>query len=168
MGLLSLGGCTEETPQKHTTETVVMCEDYSLYRLALDSLSRGTEGRPLIAISETIRGLAIMRGDPTVPDAIRAEFTASSDVPCVLHLDSLRLAIPITLLSPDSLSAVGARDGQDVVQLSRVAYSRDSSLAVVFVDHRCGGLCGTGLTIHFRRDPAHGWRITTVHTRSIA
>ena len=188
VALLSLAAaCSEEVPRRRTVESAMPCEDYALYRLAIDSIvTPGMESSPLIVISPTMggntkRAPALLREDPTVPDDIRAAFMVRNQIPCALDVDSLSLGTPVTVLSADSVLALEARAHPDsavrmtilrslrnVVRLSRVGYNRDSSQAVVYVDHRCGGLCGTGWTVHLRRDPVRGWRVTKADTRWIA
>jgi hypothetical protein len=120
-------------------------------------------------------------GPADVPLDVRDDFLASNRLPIPIDADGFGLSIPVRILSRDSVLAIDAqiraraRPRSDTflgrhpfVDLSRVGFSRDSTLALVYVGEHCGGHCGTGWEVHLRRVPNGAWRITRVNTIWIA
>jgi hypothetical protein len=170
------GACTRDTERARVTASA----DYAVYAVAIDSLVLQTnEPRDLILLTPTVgdgpEGMAsveAMRDDADVPDDVRADFMAKNRLRVPLRAESLALGIPFRVLPRDSVTALAergrdlaltSREGarRDVVHVSRVGFSRDSSRALLYLGHSCGDLCGTGWRVQFRRDAERRWRIVT-------
>ena len=169
--------CTRETRMADSNPPA----DYTVYGVAIESLVvRANDLGDLIVLTPTVgdgpEGMAAveaMRDDADVPEDVRSDFMAKNRIRVPLDAESLAVSIPLRVVARDSLAAlqarryVRARDGTErprrvhVVHVSRVGFSRDSSQALLYLGHSCGGLCGTGWKVQLRRDPSRRWRIIT-------
>ncbi len=62
-------------------------------------------------------------------------------------------------LPPDSRLVEGSSSARTQVSLSAIAFTPDSSEALVYVHVHCGGLCGGGDIVYLRRKRPGGWSI---------
>jgi hypothetical protein len=184
----AIAACERDIRREISAEAPTLpCVDYAVYVAAIDSAILHPPIPELTVISATMaespdgRQLQSLERSAGVPDDVRADFVMKNRLRCTINVDSLPLGIPLTTLSDDSLSALVSRTHLDsaarplalrltenVVRLSRVGYSRDSSHALLYLDHHCGGLCGTGWRVQLRREAAGHWHVVSIETTWIA
>jgi hypothetical protein len=154
-------------------EAVATSEDYAVYRAALESLYRGKElagglpGGPVVVVrstsplevDQTFRfdpPRMLMGIDSTTVAGVRALHGQRGRlVPDSLHL--WMPAVGIEAATRDTLLGRGLPDwnrfdarfgaGATLLSLSRVAYNRDHTQAVVLILRSCGAMCGQGGTL---------------------
>ena len=158
--------------------------DYAVYAAALDSLVLRAGGdKRIVLLTPTVgdgpegtASVEAVRDDADVPTDVRADFMRKNAVRVPLHADSLGLNVAVTVVAPESVSALALRDRNDIeghwdaifaafpgarslVHVSRVGFSGDSSRALLYLGRTCGDLCGTGWKLQFARDSGALWRI---------
>lgn len=159
---LALVAACDHAPQKLAGTASLARSDSVIYGILIDSLRQRT------------RSVRVVRQykDLPDPDAELARWAATQR----FYLDSALIVSLPTVRHAGSVSATvsdmpGARwiddtarvDARHVAEsrivLSRVAYSADSSRALVFAWMWCGLECGNGSYYQFQHSPVHGWQL---------
>jgi hypothetical protein len=157
-------------------------EDYRVYQAALDGLVESGRTAQLTVFDQTVDLPALdarLRYSLTLPGlqgstrGLRRSFQKSNRTRSRLDPDRLRASVPVRLIR-DGAFGSGASEWRrffrrhpsspGMITLSRVAFDRDSTRAVVSVDVFCP-MCGHGETLLLRRrdrvwrveDSVHRW-----------
>jgi hypothetical protein len=162
--------------------------DQAVYRAVLDSLfvphnsSRVTH---LVIVDSTstyrldVPGAEAVRALYRIPGidsaAIRDYETRNLQPHSLKYLPTLGLRLPVVLATSESLRVVPGEgpekywnrfyqryphSGGSII-LSAIGYNVKGDVAILMVEHGCGGLCGSGSTVVVRRDDGR-WHLIAV------
>jgi hypothetical protein len=159
---LGLAVCDSGTP------AAVQPVEYTVYRAALDSLLMRADTAPVVIGANTIGGnvpaIEKLRNDRTLSAELRADFVERNAAQVPLE-NQFGLPGGVTLIAGAELDTLFDEDGggwkaffrrfpgsAGVVGLSRVGFTADSSLALVYIERGCGPDCGGGFRVVLERD----------------
>jgi hypothetical protein len=99
----------------------------------------------------------LRRGKDVVPSPLPARLSALSAA--ALAVPPQVFAAPVRLLSTASALRLAERrlGGTTILAVTPIAFTDDSSQALVYYDARCGGLCGGGYELWFVRAADGRW-----------
>ena len=168
LGVLTAVSCADRAA-KRASSSASRNADSAIYAAVIDSLRLGSRSvrvarqyEPLPDAGPGIAGIGAWAAaqrdhlDSGLVVALAREQHAGSVAATAGHLLGVRW------IDRDSVRVEASRHDENtpIVQLSRVAYSSDSSRAVVYGEMWCGRLCGNGAFYQFQRSSAGTWLLT--------
>lgn len=106
---------------------------------------------------------------PTLTEGVDKDYKARNKIPARLK-DAFELKMRHVVLTKPEIDRIFKGNGSwddfykmyptsvGIISLSRVGFSASMNQALVYIDHGCGGLCGTGHYVLLEKS-ADGWRV---------
>lgn len=155
-------------------------EEYAVYSALIGSTFSDTQAKFLVIQDQTVTDRAtedyslknpqyFRQTFPALKAGVDTDYKAQNKTPVRLR-DSFALKLKHVVVENHELEKIFKGAGswgdfysrypnsQGIIAFSRVGFNADRSQARVYIEHTCGGLCGTGHYVLLEKG-AEGWRV---------